>query len=371
MKRTRLFFESTAIVPERRSGIGHALLEMLRELDKEEYADKYEVVAFVPLREGAALKRYKFKNIVVKQLPFTHRVLSALSRVKYGLPLDIFLGRGVYFFPNYRNFNLMNSYSITFIYDVCFLIHPEFTQPKNLKYLQRNMHKWIGRSDMFVTSSHQSKHEIAERLHIASDKIAVVRLGVDPNFFYPRSNEEIRAVRDKYSLGEKYVLYLGNIEPRKNLAFMISAYSSSTNLKPYELFLVGGDGWLNEAVYKEIDRANQKGYKVFKNQKYIPDEDLPALMSGASAVVLPSHHEGFGLSAVQADACETPFVASDIPVMREIGHDSFYYFENDDKVSFEKAMMKAVRSSHRKKQLHYTWRQTILELEGVFEKRKK
>ena len=71
MRRTKLYFEATSIVPEKRSGIGHALLEILRELDKERYKDKYEITAFVPLKEGKALGRFNFSNVKVKQLPFT------------------------------------------------------------------------------------------------------------------------------------------------------------------------------------------------------------------------------------------------------------------------------------------------------------
>lgn len=370
MKRQKLYFESTPIVPEKRSGIGHALLEMLRELDKDEYAMRYEIVAFVPLGEGKALERFKFKHVIIKQLPFPHKVLSALTRLPYTPPIDVFLGKGVYIFPNYRNFNLLRSASVTFIYDVNYLIHPEYTQPKNLHYLQKNMRKWLSRTDVFVTSSQQSKTEIMQHLGIEAGKISIVKLGIDPEVFYRRSDTETAAVREKYTLPRDYFLYVGSIEPRKNLAFMIHAYASSEELKPYGLFLVGGDGWLNEGIYEEIDAAKKKGYTVMKNDRYVPDEDLPALMSGAKGLILPSHHEGFGLSVIQANACGTPVIASDIPVLREVGEDAHYYFKNNDEQSFRAAMLDVLQHPKTPMKLDYTWKQTIAELLPVLERQK-
>lgn len=369
MGRTKLYFEATSIVPEKRSGIGHALLEILRELDKDKYKNKYEIVAFTPLKEGAALKGFQFRNIKVKQLPFTHRFLSLFSMLRYSVPLDFFLGRGVYIFPNYRNFTLFSSTSITFIYDVCYLLHPEYVQPKNLAYLRANMKKWLLRADSIVTSSRTSKKEIVEYLGVQPDKISVVPLGVDGNIFYPRDAKEQEEVRNKYDLKGEYFLFVGSIEPRKNLAFVVRAFSSSAHLKPYTLFLVGGDGWLNDDIYKEIDKARKKGFKIVKNKEYVPDEDIPALMSGSRGVLLPSHHEGFGLSAIQADACHVPVIASDIPVLREVGKDFFYYFNNKNERSFVEVILKVLSSNKtRGSNLQYTWRETVSSLERVIKK---
>jgi glycosyltransferase involved in cell wall biosynthesis len=365
MKRQKLYFEATPIVPERGSGIAHALLEMLRELDRDEYVDRYEVIAFVPLGEGKALNRFGFKNIIIKQLPFPHKVLSALTRLPYTPPIDVFLGKGVYIFTNYRNFSLLYSVSITFIYDINYLINPQYTHPKNLLYLQNNMAKWVARSDVFVTSSEQAKAEIVEYLKIDRARIYIVKLGVDPEVFHSRSKAEIQQIREKYALDKDYFLFVGSIEPRKNLAFMINAYTTVSELKNYTLFLVGGDGWLNDDIYKEIDAANEKGFRVMKSSNYVPDEEIPILMSGAAGVLLPSHHEGFGLSIIQANAAGAPVIASDIPVLREVGQDTPYYFKNDNKESFKEAILEAIQRPKRAKKLHYTWQQTIVELEQV------
>lgn len=354
--KTNIYFESTAIVPEKRSGIGHATLELLRELDKDEYAENYRVVAFVPFGEGSALKQYKFKNVYIKQLPFPHKVFSLLSRMLYGVPIDIFLGRGIYVFPNYRNFNLLFSKSLTFIHDVAYKIYPEFTEPKNLSYLEKNMPKWLARTDKVITISQNSKKEIIEYLSVSDSMIAVVELGVNPAVFYPRSDEEVNSVKIKNGLGDNdYFLFVGNIEPRKNLVFLIDTYADDKKLKQYTLFLMGGGGWLNSNIEKSIERAVSKGYKVLRNAEYVPDGDIPALMTGASGVLLPSLHEGFGLSIVQAQACGVPIIASDIPVLHEVGGVDAIYFDNKRSESLSQALDMSLKQDHANINIQYTW----------------
>lgn len=356
-----LFIEATPIVPVRRSGIGHATLEIIRELDKEIYVNDYRVTAFVPLGEGEMLSRYKFKNVVVRQLPFPHKVLSLLTRLRFGLPIDIFLGKGIYIFPNYRNLPLLFSQSLTFIHDVCYKVYPQYIQPRNLLYLQKNMPKWLKRTDKILTISKKSKQEIVRYLQIDPSKVNVVGLGVDRSVFYPRTKQEIDIVRKKNNLyAHDYFLYIGNIEPRKNLSFLIRTYSSDTDLKDTSLFLVGGDGWLNEDIINDIREASAAGFDVRRNKDYIDDEDLPALISGARAVVLPSIHEGFGLSIVQAQACGTPVVASNIEVLKEISGDAIDYFDNGSQGSLLEALKRSLRRKHTKTIImNHTWLSTV------------
>lgn len=362
MTKLKLYFEATAIVPKKRSGIGHTVLEILRELDKDEYTTRCSVVAFVPYGEGRVAEDMMFKNIKIRQLPFPHKILSLLSRISYGLPLDVFLGRGFYIFPNYRNFNLLFSKSITFIHDICYLTYPEFIQPNNLVYLRKNMHKWLKRTNRIIAISQNSKDEIVNKLNVEESMISVINLGVNPDIFYPRKQNEIDDIKEKYHIDKDFFLYIGNIEPRKNLSFLIKSFSANDNLKGYTLFLVGGDGWLNDTINTDIEEAVAKGYNIVRNKVYVPDDDIPVLMSGSMGVFLPSHHEGFGLSAVQAEACGTNAIVSNIPVLREIGGDRFVYFDNNQK-SFNKAIFGIInKESGKAPHVNYTWQRTVSSL---------
>ena len=131
---------------------------------------------------------------------------------------------------------------------------------------------------------------------------------------------------------------------------------------------MGGDGWLNDEIYQEIDKATQRGFKIVKNAVYVPDEDIPALMSGSKGVLLPSHHEGFGLSAIQADACQVPVIASDIAVLREVGDGVFHYFNNADAHSLVTTMLEVAALKDVESKLTYSWEETVLSLEEIFRK---
>jgi glycosyltransferase involved in cell wall biosynthesis len=240
-----------------------------------------------------------------------------LSRLPFGIPLDLLLGTGDYIFPNFRNWPLLFSKSYTYIHDACFAVFPEYVEEKNRAYLNKYMSMWLKRTDKILTVSESAKKEIQQYLDQPDDRVTVVGNAVNQEEFFPRSYDEVLKVREKYGLGENYFLYLGNIEPRKNLTTLVTAYGSQSDLREStELFLVGGDGWLNDDIYSAIDDARKRGYKIIKNKSYVPDKDIPALMTGAQALVQPSWHEGFGLAVIQALACGTPSICSDIPGLR-------------------------------------------------------
>jgi alpha-1,3-rhamnosyl/mannosyltransferase len=330
----KLFIEATPLTNARMSGIGHVLLETVRALDNSRYSKDYDIRLFVPWDELSTMERYDFKNIRIVRLPLPHKLFSLLSRMPIGIPLDLLLGRGVYIFPNFRNWNLLASKSYTYIHDVCFLIYPQYVEPRNLLFLKRYIGLWKRRADKIIAISQSSKSEIQSQLGLRIEDVVVVPNAVDTSVFYRRSIDEVQAIKKKYGIEGDYFLYVGNIEPRKNLNTLIKAFQDTSLANEAELFLVGGDGWLNDDVYKSIDDARCKGYTIRKNESYVPDGDLPALMSGAKALVQPSWHEGFGLATVQALACGTPNICSDIPGLREAvkGNEESVIFFNPNQV---------------------------------------
>ncbi len=339
-KKVRIYIEATPLVGSHLSGVGHVLLETLNALDGDSYALNYDIRIFVPYDEKVSIQRYSFKNIKTVFLPFPHKFLSLFSRMRYAPPLDLFLGKGVYVFPNFRNWTLLSSKSLTYIHDVCFMIHPEFVQERNRNYLRKYVNLWSSRADTIVAISETTKKEITSYLSIPTSKIVTIKNAVDTSLFYPRSEAEVNDIKARYKLGN-YFLFLGNIEPRKNLVTLIRAFAQTSLRDDVSLFIVGGDGWLNEDVFEAIKYAKAKGFDVRKNESYVPDEDLPALMSAAQAIVQPSFHEGFGLPVLQAMACGRPVICADISGLREVakhGGDMVSFFEPNDDVRLSKLL---------------------------------
>jgi glycosyltransferase involved in cell wall biosynthesis len=234
--------------------------------------------------------------------------------------MDLWLGKGVYIFPNYKNWRLLRSRSLTYIHDLGFIRYPEFVQPKNLAFLKANIRKWIARSTLILTGSDHSRQEIIDLLKVAPDKVVRIYHGVDRQHYHRRSAAEIERVKNKYGIKDKYLLCIGSLEPRKNLQRLIAAYRNlpAKLAGEYALCLAGGGGWLNEPILADIAAAKDEGFKIVRPEQYVSDDDLPALISGATLLVYPALYEGFGLPPLQAMACGTPVVVSDNSSLPEV-----------------------------------------------------
>lgn len=317
MTKKKLFFDATPLIEAKVSGVGKVLQETLKALDTSSYASKYDMYIFVPFNEALKARKLEYTYIKLKLLPYPHKFFSLFTRMRLAPPIDLFLGKGVYVFENFRNCTLAFSKSITYVHDVAFKMYPEYIQERNLQYLSTYVPLWMDRADAVVAISHSSKVEIERELHL--EDVKVVPNAVNQNEYTPRSRSEVDAVRVRWNIPEKYALFIGNIEPRKNLINTIAAFREFNKSTSGEvaLVLVGGGGWRNEEIMQEIEVARRSGVRIIRPDGYVPDEDLPALITGASVLLQFSWHEGFGLPVVQALACGTPVAASGTPALRE------------------------------------------------------
>ena len=368
-----IYIDALALVPARKSGVGLTLEQTLKHLS----AKPVDIRLVVPLGKAKYLASYLGPNVRTKTIYLPARLLEALLRLKLFPPVDWLLGYGVYIFPNYRNWPVWRSRSLTYIYDVGFIKFPETVQPKNQKYLSRYVTRWVSRTDRIVTITNQVRDEIEKELNQPYAKIAVVYCGVDSSLFYKRNAAKIAAAKEKYGLDFKdYLLFVGNIEPRKNLLNLLEAYEKlpAALQQKYGLVLVGGDGWLNDEFNQRLTLMQQSGKKVIKLNEYVKTEDLPALYSGATLLVHPAVYEGFGITTLEAMACETPVVASDIPAIREVVQAAAFYFDPFDVRSLRDAIIQGItdnqaRAAHilegKKRAEELTWEQSAADLYEV------
>lgn len=318
----KVYIEADSIATEKMSGIGHATLEITRALDKLIQTNReLSVTVIVPYKTKHYINAYNFKNIKVKSLPWGQKYVNyLLARTSLPVPIDLLYGRGVYLFPNYKTWSVPFSKSITFAHDVVFKKYPDTLNPKNLVYLEANFERWMNKTDAIISISESSAKEFKMFFPQFKDKVHVIYLGVDPEVYYPKPKDDITSVRNKYEIPENYFLYVGNLEPRKNIDRLLDGYkiySDQTN-RAKSLVLIGGDGWSNDSIKKKINDLTKTGYKIVRPKAYVADDNLPALYSGAHANIHVAIHEGFGLPPIQAQACGTPVVASDIPPLKEV-----------------------------------------------------
>ena len=139
--------------------------------------------------------------------------------------------------------------------------------------------------------------------------------GVDPGVFYPRSEKEKEEVKKKYGIAKPFILYLGTLEPRKNVPAVLKAYAGLPNRRDFNLVLAGKKGWLYEEIFRTVGDLGLEEDVIFTG--YVPEEDRPKLMSAAEVFVFPSFFEGFGMPVVEAQACGTPVIASNTTSLPE------------------------------------------------------
>ncbi len=296
------------------SGIGHYTLELLRALDKVvENRNDVKITLGVYFRRVSEVQAYGFRNFKIRMSPFPLRISNSLKIRGLQPPYDLFFGKKIYLFPNYTSWPLLFSKAISIVYDLSFEFFPQYVEPRNQKFLSDNVRKSIKRSKKIITISTNSQKEIAEFYGMHKENIPIIYPGIDQKEFYRRPDSEVKATKARYGIHGKYILFVGNIEPRKNLKGLLLAYEL---LNPklrgeYSLLLVGARGWLDDEIFTIIERLRKQGNHIQQPHGYVKDEDRPAIFSGASLFVYPSLYEGFGIPPVEAMACGVPVVTSD------------------------------------------------------------
>ncbi len=371
-----IYIDALSIAHTHRSGVAHTLHRTLEFLLKEE--NNYNIVLVVPLRKAKLLPEdiIKSKKVTIKTIPLPGKVFELFLRLRLVPPVDLFLGKGVYVFPNFKNWPLWNSRSITYIHDLTFMRYPDFVEEKNLKYLTRYIHRWINRADCVVTVSEHAKREINELLHVPESAINVIYNGVDAESFKPQSVKKIAETKQRYELPSEYLLAVGNVEPRKNLERLVAVYTKLPKdiRTKYPLVLVGGGGWRNEGIQQAIDQANKTTTQIIKPSKYVEDDDLPALIAGARAFVHPALYEGFGIPPLEAMACNVPVASSDSSSLPEVVGEAAALFAPTNENEMKKAIL-AVLSDEKLRQRYkaagleraqlFTWKQSAIKLSAT------
>lgn len=313
LRRKKIIIDGEVLVMPHFSGIGHYTLELVRAVDKQlpNYPE-IQVTIFVHFRHVEKAKAFGLKNIKIIKSPFSLRIANGLKIRGKQPPLDLLFGRAIYVFPNYSSWPLLFSKSVSFIYDLSFEKYPQFAEPRNQAFLSTQVRKSAERAVQIATISKNSAKEIHEFYNVPLRKIGLYYPAVDKSVFYPRDKQEIKSAKDKYGILGDYILFVGNIEPRKNLKNLLLAYEKldEATRKKYSLLLIGAKGWQDGEIFTIIKRLRAAGNRIQRPNGYVDDKDLPALYSGASVFVYPSIYEGFGIPPIEAMACGVPTVTS-------------------------------------------------------------
>ncbi len=207
--------------------------------------------------------------------------------------------------------------SVVTFHDMTFFLYPQMHTLAKRIFFQLAMKMSSRRANALIADSESTRQDAIRLLRIPAHKISTALLGVDETYQPISDPHALDAIRQKYKLPMDFILYVGLIEPRKNLPLLIRAFRNLIELEPeINLVLAGRLGWMYTDVVNLIGSLSVKD-RVFLIG-YVPAEDLPLVYNLASVFVYPTLYEGFGLPALEAMACGTPVVTTEISSLPEI-----------------------------------------------------
>lgn len=311
-KKLKIFVDAEVLVHPHFSGIGHYTLELLRAVDNiVDGRPDVQITLGAQYKEIPRLKSYGFRNFHYRKSPFSIRINNAIKIRNIGFYYDLLFGKRIYLFPNFTTWPLLFSKTVPIIYDLSYERFPQYADPPNQRFLSANVRRAAERADRIITISEFSKKEI-QHYYKPKKKIDVLYPGTDQKMFFRWPEKRVAQVKAAYGIHGKYIMYMGNLEPRKNLIALLRAYEKlpAKTRKEYSLLLVGLTGWKSEGIFKLIEKLRIDGNHIQLPAAYVQDHDRAAIISGASLLVYPSKYEGFGIPPVEAMACGVPVISS-------------------------------------------------------------
>lgn len=231
--------------------------------------------------------------------------------------------------------------TVATLHDLSVLLHPEWHPADRVSYFEQEFQRGLGQCCHFLAISEWARQEIIRTLGISPERITRTYMGIRPGLG-PLPPEQVAETLRQLGLPPRYLLYLGTIEPRKNVLRLLRAYTSlpAPLRQRWPLVLVGGWGWNSGDVADYWHREARHRGAILSG--YIPDQHVPALYNGARALLFPSRYEGFGLPPLEMMACGGAVLASTAGAVREIVGGQAHLIDPDDDDGWRQAMRRVV-----------------------------
>jgi glycosyltransferase involved in cell wall biosynthesis len=314
-------------------------------------------------------------NARVVNLPLTERAWAILwHRLRLPLWVELFSGRlDIFHSPDFALPPVRRAPTLLTVHDLSFMRVPECSPPSLRAYLLRVVPPSVRRADWVLADSDSTRNDVVELLGVDPDRVRVIYPGVDECFQRVQDTQALTDVRQRYRLPERFVLSVGTLQPRKNLTRLIEAYAQARLDAGVKLVIAGGTGWMYEGIFRRVEELKLQGRVCFAG--YVADVDLPGLYTLADLFVFPSLYEGFGLPPLEAMACGTPVVTSNVSSLPEVVGDAGLMVDPRDVEALANAMAQvlgdpSMRSAMAQRGLAqargFTWSRAAEELRRLY-----
>ncbi|MDD5071603.1 MAG: glycosyltransferase family 1 protein [Patescibacteria group bacterium] len=377
----RIGIDIRTLMEKEYSGVSEYTFNLVRAILREDRENEYKLFYNSGRDIKDRLPVFNYENVEVVGRRYPNKIFNCLSQKILRYPkIDRMLGTDVFWMPHINFISLSpETKKILTIHDLSFLRYPDFfSLRRNLWHYIINVKKLMRESDKIIAVSENTKNDIVELGGIDENKVEVVYSGLGEEYgIIEKNDENLKRVKEKHGLADKFILFLGTLEPRKNIIGLIKAYNKlregGSGFDGVGLAIAGGEGWKGKGILDEWSKSKYRNDIKFLG--YIPGEDKVYLYNLASVFVFPSFYEGFGFPPLEAMACGLPVISSFSSSLPEIGGEAFFPVDPYQTGEMAKAIERVLTDenlrnnlaqSGRKKALEFSWRKAAEKYLDIF-----
>jgi glycosyltransferase involved in cell wall biosynthesis len=312
-----------SLLENQSSGVPEYTKELLKEIFALDRRNEYCLFYNAARDAAGRLPRYPYPNVSIRATRYPNKLFNNIMENFIGWPkLDRLLKADLFFMPNIGFAALSKTgRSVLTVHDLSFLRYGGFfSWKRRLWHAALRLPRLVGQYGTVVAVSENTKRDLVELCGLKPERIRVVYSGISNRFRPEGKDGERAALAAKYRLSAPYILYLGTLEPRKNISGLIRGYDECLGehpgLKDHALVIAGGRGWKEGEIMAAWRSAKQRARIKFIG--YVDDADRAALYRSAEMFVYPSFYEGFGFPPLEAMACGLPVVSSRAASLPEV-----------------------------------------------------
>ncbi|MCS7051142.1 MAG: glycosyltransferase family 4 protein, partial [Thermomicrobium sp.] len=262
--------------------------------------------------------------------------------------------------------------TVVTVHDLAFLHFPTHYPASKRWYLQLMTGASVRRARMVIAVSEATRRDVVQAYGVTPERVVVVPNGIDPHWCRV-PDEELARWRDRNGVPERFILFVGTLQPRKNLVTLLEAYARLGPDFSWPLFVVGAPGWLESPIYRRVEELGLTGRVRFVG--YAPPEELRAWYSAATLFVYPSVYEGFGLPVLEAMACGVPVIAADRSALPEVAGEAAVLADPTDpqalatamrSLADDEALRRALARAGQERARAFSWERTARETAAVY-----